>query len=162
MTSIEQYVFDGCSSLTSINIPNSVTSIGESAFSWCRSLPSIAIPSSVTEIGDGAFYNCSSLTSFTSLIAKPFPIYEVTFYGIANSATLYVPKGTKDAYEGTDHWTKYFANVVELGDDPSAILNPSAPQAAGEDAVYNLNGVRMAQPTKQGVYIVNGKKVAMP
>ena len=52
-----------CTSLTSINIPNSVTNIGDEAFSWCYSLTSIKIPNSVTNIGDEVFYNCSSLTS---------------------------------------------------------------------------------------------------
>lgn len=43
-------------------IPDSVTSIGEYAFWYCYSLTSITIPKSVTSIGDGAFRECSSLT----------------------------------------------------------------------------------------------------
>ena len=64
-TSIGNYAFEGCSSLTSIEIPNSVTSIGEDAFRNCSSLTSIEIPNSVTSIGYGTFYNCNSLTSIT-------------------------------------------------------------------------------------------------
>ena len=55
--------FPDYSSLTSIEIPDSVTSIGESAFSDCSSLTSIEIPNSVTSIGEWAFSDCSSLTS---------------------------------------------------------------------------------------------------
>ena len=53
--------FYNCSSLTHIEIPNSVTSIGTSAFYNCSSLTSIKIPNSVTSIGNNTFLKCSSL-----------------------------------------------------------------------------------------------------
>ena len=65
VTSIGRYAFDGCSGLTSITIPDSVTSIGNSAFSGCSGLTSVTIPDSVTSIGYEAFYGCSGLTSVT-------------------------------------------------------------------------------------------------
>ena len=65
-TKIGDYAFNGCTGLTSITIPNSVTSIGEYAFSHCRGLNSITIPGSVTSIGKYAFYYCTGLTSVTS------------------------------------------------------------------------------------------------
>ena len=63
--SIEYNTFHGCSGLTSVTIPNSVTSIGQSAFSGCNGLTSVTIPNSVTSIGDYAFSECSGLTSVT-------------------------------------------------------------------------------------------------
>ena len=55
--------FFGCTSLTSVTIPNSVTNIGNKAFYNCKSLTSITIPNNVTSIGDETFYDCESLTN---------------------------------------------------------------------------------------------------
>ena len=65
VTNIGKYAFDGCISLTGINIPDSVTRIGYAAFYGCKSLTSINIPNSVISIGQVAFDGCTSLTSIT-------------------------------------------------------------------------------------------------
>ncbi|MBQ3419724.1 MAG: leucine-rich repeat protein [Erysipelotrichaceae bacterium] len=65
ITSIGNYAFRGCSSLTSITIPSSAKTIGNYVFSGCSSLTSITIPDSVTSIGNYAFQGCSSLKSIT-------------------------------------------------------------------------------------------------
>ena len=61
VTSINDYAFSHCGSLTSVTLPNCVTSIGAYAFYGCRSLKSITIPNSVTSIGHGVFPFCESL-----------------------------------------------------------------------------------------------------
>ena len=65
VTSIGNYAFRDCTSLTSVTIGDGVTSIGSYAFYGCTSLTSITIGNGVTSIGGNAFYGCTSLTSIT-------------------------------------------------------------------------------------------------
>ncbi|MDR1939643.1 MAG: leucine-rich repeat domain-containing protein [Clostridiales bacterium] len=73
MTSIGYGAFAYCSSLESIEIPDSVESIGEFAFADCSRLASIEISSSVTYIGSYAFRNCSALTIYAEVIEADKP-----------------------------------------------------------------------------------------
>lgn len=65
VTSIGDYAFCGCESLTEIVIPSSVTSIGLGAFLWCSALTEIVIPDSVTSIEYDAFADCTNLANVT-------------------------------------------------------------------------------------------------
>ncbi len=112
VTSIGISAFYNCSRLTSVSIPNSVISIGESAFASSDSLTSVTISNSVTTIGKDAFHSCSNLTSVIVDLSSPITINQYCFSNRAN-ATLYVPAGSKVAYEAANYW-KDFKEIVEF------------------------------------------------
>ena len=82
--SIESNAFNGCYSLTQINIPDSVTNIGDGAFNGCYSLTQINIPDSVTSIGSNAFNGCYSLTQ----INIPDSVTSIGNYAFNNCRVL--------------------------------------------------------------------------
>ena len=84
------YAFSGCSGLTSLTIPSSVTSIGWYAFEGCSGLTSLTIPSSVTEIGRETFMGCSGLTSLT-IPSSVTEIGRETFMGCSGLTSLTIP-----------------------------------------------------------------------
>lgn len=160
VVSIGQAAFEQCSGLKTLTIQNGVTSIGQLAFSYCTHLETVTIPNSITEIGDRAFQQIDSLKSFYSFIKEPFTIPDFVFYITSNhDVTLYVPQGTKEAYISVGGWTK-IRNIVEF-DDESMGIEQVQQQGTRQDGVfYTLNGHRAVHPTK-GIYILNGKKIAI-
>ena len=104
---------------TSIIIPNSVTAIGKSAFENCKSLESVTIPNSVTSIGQYAFCNCTGLTSIFVMHKRPLNNANDGIFANINwaKATLYVPVGSKAAYENDNNWN-FFGKIEEMYFNP--------------------------------------------
>ena len=150
VTEIGEHAFLSCRGLTNFTIPSGVTSIGTSAFFCCYGLISLTIPSSVTSIGGFAFNDCSGLTSIYAYMEKLPETGSNLFLGCdAKNCTVYVPKGTGDAY----FWSSfgYFDKIVEF--DAAGIDKVTTSTDVEEVSRYYLNGQRLVGPTK-GLNIV--------
>ena len=158
---IKYYIND--KEITSIEIPSNVTTLGNYVFEGCSGLTSLTLPAGITEIGDGAFSYCSGLTSiyvYAEIVPK---IGRVEFTGVdAKKCTLYVPMGTYSDYWLSD-FGDYFENIVEF--EATGIDKTTTSTDVEEVVRYSVNGQRLSAPTK-GLNIVkysdgSVKKVAV-
>lgn len=157
MKSIGSNAFCSCNFLKSIDIPNSMVSIGDSAFYNCKNLASMTIGSSVNYIGLRAFEYCDALTTIISRMVEPCDLYNDFSSKVYSNATLYVPRGSLEAYLSKNYWNK-FRNIKE-GDpnDPNGIANvESLPVLLpGEGGTLQVSGVRQGSPIY--VYDISGR-----
>ena len=133
VTSIGDYAFSDCCSLSEIVIPSSVTSIGDSAFSHCYSLSEIVIPSSVTSIGDNAFYGCDSLSEIV-IPSSVTSIGDSAFSYCRSLSEIVIPSSVTSIGDGA------FSGCDSL----SEIVIPSSVTSIGDSAFsycYSLSDI---------------------
>ena len=93
VTSLGDFTFGYCASLSSITIPDSVTSLGDFVFGYCTGLSGITIPNSVTSIGIGAFAGCTSLSAIT-IPNGVTSIRDRAFDGCTSLSSVTIPNGS--------------------------------------------------------------------
>lgn len=86
--SVREYVFKGCTGLTSITLP--VNIVGAGVFSNCTGLQNVTIPEGTKNIGYMTFYNCTSIQE----IVLPIGIEEIedlAFQGCTQLNSIIIP-----------------------------------------------------------------------
>ena len=110
VVAIGAFAFNGCSSLTSVSIPDSVVTIEYAAFQGCSSLASVTIPDSVVTIEFEAFAYCSSLTSVT-LPDSAVTIGYAVFSGCSSLTSVSIPYSMATIKGGMFEWCSSLASV---------------------------------------------------
>ena len=129
VTSIEFSAFQ-YTGLTSITIPESVTSIDSGAFRDCTGLTSVSLPSILTEISSTVFCNCSSLTEIT-IPEEVTSIGNAAFSGCSKLTSITIPKGVTAIGDST------FSNCSSL----TEITIPEGVTSIGEMAFRNCSSL---------------------
>lgn len=140
-------------------VPNSVKVVGGAFVTECNSLNTIVLGTGVERLQRDAFWGIGALKEIYSLNSIP-PVCDVpdqTFVDIPDDVALYVPIGSKEAYETAPGWNHFAGHIVEI--NPTAI-KPVVISIKDNTSWYNLRGVRsLEKPTAPGIYIHGGKKV---
>lgn len=99
VTTIGANAFRAAQNLKHLYLPEGLTTISHGAIYGCHSLADIVIPTSVTTIGGYAFGDCKSLANIYCRSTVPAQAGEGTFAYITSGCTIYIPMGTKSAYQ---------------------------------------------------------------
>ena len=103
---IGNLAFANCANANKIELNEGITTIGERAFLGCSSIKEITLPSTVCKIGGNAFYRASKLTKIHCKATTP-PALSDSLGDYISKATLFVPTGSKSAYEADKLWSKF-------------------------------------------------------
>lgn len=161
---VPDYAFNRDAYLESFKMPAGVKELGFNAFMLTK-LKEIDLPETIEEFGRNTFNACFYLKD-VYMRHKEAP-YWISWCVFANKSeqltrTLHLYPGSKakyDAHQYTKNWIKYFDNVVE-DLEPTGIHSVTLDKKPANAAIYDLNGRRITEAMKKGVYIKNGKKIS--
>ena len=166
---IEKGAFQECFNMRYMELPSTIITIGENAFRNCDGLRKVVLPSSLTSLGEYAFALCQNLSSVVSRIQVPLEIgqnvFNIGWYWDENNnqvfyktnATLYVPIGTKSAYEAIEGWNM-FVDIIEgeIKQTTYGGLNYSYIEGKGEATVISGDYSQITNLTIPGSIEVDG------
>lgn len=147
ITRIGHYLFNKCSAMESIDIPDSVVSIGNYAFRHCSSLKSITYPNSVTSVGGFTCIACTSLTSVT-LSRNQSGISNYSFLECSALPKIVIPPNIKKI--GTLVFSSCSALTTVIFEDPNGWWITKDSTATSGEAV---DAAIVADPTAAAAFI---------
>ena len=154
VTAIKNFVLYNCNSVRKVTGGRNVTSIGESAFCNNTKIRSVQIGDKVEAVSDYAFSDCS-LTEIYNYARQPQNVGQNAFTMDKTKCTLYVLPESVDAYASHQDWYEFDIQPINNALDIEGVGSGTT----GEPVYYDLQGRRVEQPGRKGIFIVNGKKI---
>ena len=160
---VPDYAFDDNTYLEHFKMPAGVRELGFNAFKSTK-LKEIDLPETIEEFGRNTFNACFELKDvYMRHKEAPYWISWCVFASKSSQLyrTLHLYPGSKAKYEAhqyTQNWIVYFDNVVE-DLEPTGIHSVTLDKKPGNATIYDLNGRRITEAMKKGIYIQNGKKM---
>lgn len=141
--------FSSCDSLKTFVLPTSLKEIGQSLFIFDYALSYVKIHGDVTKIGNSSFRFCHNLSAIECNIKdiENVEVGDLTFDGIPDDCTWYIPFGTEDKYKACSWWVPTW-RIVSLREN--SLVAPNINLSPGETALlpielYNDDVIRMVQ-----------------
>lgn len=160
---VPDYAFENNAYLEHFKMPAGVRELGFNAFKSTK-LKEIDLPETIEEFGSNTFNACFELKDvYMRHKEAPYWINWCVFAAKGDiTRTLHLYPGSKAKYEAhqyTQNWIVYFDNVVE-DLEPTGIHSVTLDKNTAPKAIYDLNGRRITEAMKKGIYIQNGKKIS--
>jgi hypothetical protein len=121
-------IFNGCTSLLSISVPDGVTTLPAYAFCNCDKFKSVHLPESLTSIPAYAFYGCTDLL----LIQTPSGINSISKYAFYNCSSVQIIN-LSDTVQSVGNYAFY--NVSS-----SAMINYSGDESSWSNISFGQSG----------------------
>lgn len=99
------------SGITGIADLGSLGAMKAQSFSACASLTSVDIPDTITSMPQWCFLNCTSLTTATIRATTP-PTADRAFQGCSALTAIYVPAASVAAYKAANYWST-LASIIQ-------------------------------------------------
>ena len=147
VTILYKYAFYGCSNLASVTLSANLELIDYQSFVGCSSLTEITLPASVQTLGKSLFYDCSNLATVTCLATTPPTLSDNMVF--PEDVTIRVPDSALDAYLQDSLWNDYTIVTLSGESGGQITFEPNDPNYISSD--YSANGTYVAlQTAKEG------------
>ena len=145
LTRVWTFSHSNCTKITSAILPYGVKTVESYAFRGCSALSSIRIPSSVTSLSNSYVFNGINTSAYVYVnMQNPPTITADNYFGTHSNIDLYVPYGRESAYSSAG-WTGFYGvnrdaqalDYYPSSDGPGYTVTSTASFTANDGVSYD-------------------------